>query len=384
MAKRFLYIIAAIIVLVIAGLIVLRVWAQELTALALVPSAEFSAQPALAANAYADPAMWYSHPQLAGTNDPARWQPSLANERALLPTPAEPAEPAPPPFAVFFVHPTSYLDRSNWNAPLGDNEAERVAKIYLRGMASPFNAAETIWAPRYRQATLGAFLTDRPEGQQAFEAAYRDVELAFAAFFAQTAPDMPIVLAGHSQGALHLLSLLNRKVAGTPLADRIAAVYAVGWPISTSHDLPLLGLPACRAPDQPGCIQSWASYAEPADPSQVMRYYRRSVGLDGQPRGDSPILCTNPLTGGTGRKAAPAALNLGTLKPEGDLSNGTLVPGAIPARCDARGILLIGDPPEMGRYVLPGNDYHVYDIPLYWANLQADVARRVRAWAARS
>ena len=383
MARRFLYIIAAIIVLVLAALFALRIWGAQLYALAMVPSAPFEQQAPLAGNAYADPAMWYSHPQLLAANDPARWQPGAVEDRALLPTPAQPSEPAPPPFAVFFVHPTSYLDRTEWNAPLGDPEAERVARIYLRGMASPFNAATTIWAPRYRQATLGAFLTDKPEGQRAFDTAYRDVEQAFGAFVAQTDPDLPIVLAGHSQGALHLLSLLDRQIAGTPMAGRIAAVYAVGWPISTTHDLPQLGLPACSGPDQPGCIQSWASYAEPADPALVMQYYHRSTGLDGQPRGNSPILCTNPLTGATGGKAAPAARNLGTLKPDGDLGSGSLVPGAVPARCDARGILLIGDPPEMGRYVLPGNDYHVYDIPLFWANVQADVARRVTAWAAR-
>ena len=54
--------------------------------------------------------------------------------------------------------------------------------------------------------------------------------------------------------------------------------------------------------------------------------------------------------------------------------------GSVPARCDERGLLLIGDPPEMGSYVLPGNNYHVYDIPLFWANLQADVVSRVEAW----
>ncbi len=40
---------------------------------------------------------------------------------------------------------------------------------------------------------------------------------------------------------------------------------------------------------------------------------------------------------------------------------------AVAARCDERGLLLIGDPPELGPYVLPGNNYHVYDIPLFWA-----------------
>ena len=66
--------------------------------------------------------------------------------------------------------------------------------------------------------------------------------------------------------------------------------------------------------------------------------------------------------------------------PHEGLENGTLVRGLVPARCDERGLLLIGDPPEMGNAVLPGNNYHVYDIPLFWSNLRADVGRRVSAW----
>ena len=53
------------------------------------------------------------------------------------------------------------------------------------------------------------------------------------------------------------------------------------------------------------------------------------------------------------------------------------------ARCDERGLLLIGEPPEVGSAVLPGNNYHVYDIPLFWQNVKQDVGRRVEAWAAR-
>jgi hypothetical protein len=34
----------------------------------------------------------------------------------------------------------------------------------------------------------------------------------------------------------------------------------------------------------------------------------------------------------------------------------------------------------MGPFVAPGNNYHVYDIPLFWANIRADFARRVGAW----
>jgi hypothetical protein len=199
MARKFLYLITLLVVMVIAGLVALNVWSQELTRFAFVPKGQFTEQVALEPNAYDDPDMWFSRPGI-GVDDPSRWQPpELQEQRSLLPTPADPAPTPPPPFAVFFVHPTSFLDRSHWNAPLDDPESQKRARIFLQGMASPFSAASEIWAPRYRQATFGAFLTDAPEAQQALDAAYRDVELAFQFFLSSIDKDVPIVIAGCSK-----------------------------------------------------------------------------------------------------------------------------------------------------------------------------------------
>jgi hypothetical protein len=379
MARKFLYLVAFCTVLVITAGFLLALFPEQLTRWATVPSAPFTPVKPLEANAYEDPKLWYSRPGI-GVSDPARWQPAYAGDRGLLPTPAEPKAP----FAVFFVHPTSYVNRASWNAPLengGDPEAERIARIYLRGMASPFNAASEIWAPRYRQATMGAFLTDAPEGKQAVDAAYADVREAFRFFLSSLAPGTPIVLAGHSQGALHLKRLLAEEIKGSPVAARLIAAYVIGWPVSMTHDLPVMGLPACAAPGQSGCVISWASFAEPADPASLLKAYAANPALDGQAPGNDPMLCSNPLTGAPGG-SAPASANLGTLVPEQSMDKGTLQPGLVPARCDARGLLLIGSPPEMGSYVLPGNNYHVYDLPLFWANTRADVIARAAAWKA--
>ena len=372
MVRKFLYVVAIVLVLVIAAAFALRIWSDDLAEIAFVPTETFVEQDPLAQNAYRDPAMWISHPDLPRETDPARWRPEDA----------EPVDESAPDFALFFVHPTSYLDRQHWNAPLDDVESRRRAETFLRGLASPFAGASEIWAPRYRQATFGAFLTDQPEGEQAIDAAYRDVAMAFDYFLANVAADKPIVLAGHSQGARHLIRLLREKAAGTPLQGRIAMVYAVGWPISIEHDLPALGLPACETADQAGCIMSWSSFAEPAEPGRWLEHYRESAGFDGEPRGESPILCVNPITGERSGEAEASA-NLGTLKPNAELTDGELVPGAVPARCDESGLLLIGDPPELGPYVLPGNNYHVYDIPLFWRNVRQDVTRRLGTWTAR-
>jgi len=66
--------------------------------------------------------------------------------------------------------------------------------------------------------------------------------------------------------------------------------------------------------------------------------------------------------------------------PDEQLTGGTIKPGLVPARCAPDGMLLIGPPPQMGEFVLPGNNYHIYDIPLFWANVRADAARREAAW----
>ncbi|MEO1730436.1 MAG: DUF3089 domain-containing protein [Pseudomonadota bacterium] len=389
MAKKFLYFVAFCIVAVLLAGIAYQMFRDEIFEAAFVPSTEFVEQEPLAQNAYEDPALWLSRPGI-GVSDPARWQPAYA----VKPDPANPDAPltkrgeAPkaPDFAVFFVHPTSYVSRSTWNDSLGedaDAEALRVAKIYLRGMASTFNSASQIWAPRYRQATMGAFLTDKPEAQAAIDAAYADVLEAYRFFVESLDADTPIVLAGHSQGSLHLIRLLREEVMPGAESERLVAAYTVGWPISVEHDLPEMGLPACATPAQTGCVISWSSFAEPADTSSLMKAYSTSEGFDGSPRGGSTILCSNPLTGAFGG-AAPATSNLGTLVPDDSMSNGELVPGEVPARCDDQGILLIGDPPELGAYVLPGNNYHVYDYPLFWANTQADVVRRVKAKAGQT
>ena len=373
MARKFLYGVALAVVLVIGSLLGLHYWAKELSTFAFVPSSRFTAPPALAPNAYENPSMWISRGADEGDGnlpggDPARWLPAGVSQ------PEAPLEAA-----VFFVHPTSQFGKGSWNASLADVLANNRAEMHTRGLASPFNAARELWAPRYRQATMGAFLTGRADAGHALDVAHGDVLAAFDEFIRQTDPKLPIVLVGHSQGSLHLMRLMRERVAGTPLARRIVAAYLVGWPVSLAHDLPLMGLPACSAPDQSGCVLSWQSFAEPADPALVLEAYARMPGLDGKKRKGSPFLCTNPLTGEAGG-SAPASANLGTLVPNANLTGGALTPGAVSASCRPDGFLSIGPAPEMGPYVLPGNNYHIYDIPLFWANVRADVARRVEVW----
>ncbi len=373
MARKFLYIFAALIVLVITGGFVFSIYQDELTDFAISkmePTVKFEKQAALATNVYDDPKMWFSRGGQRDDN-PTLWQP--------VGTPTTDVRGSA---ATFFIHPTSFMAKTSWNAPLNDQESQDRARLFLRGLATPFAASGEIWAPRYRQAGIGAFLTTKPEGAAALDDAYQDILLAFDHFVRTVQKDRPIILAGHSQGALHLTHLLKDRIAGKPIAKRVVAAYVVGWPVSVETDLPEMGLPACTSPDATGCIMSWESYAEPARYGKILELYNGTTGFDGMSRKGTEILCTNPLNGGS-KAGALAAANLGTLKPSGDMSTGELIPSTVPAKCDDKGFLLIGNPVDMGPYVLPGNNYHVYDFPLFWANVRADALWRLQKFLAK-
>lgn len=367
LARRFLYIVAVLIVIAVAVRIFWDAASDRLMRMVFMPTVAFAPLPDSTAPNYAWPQAWLSRPDLG--SDPARWVPDGVQATDH------------PRAAVFYVAPTTYLGRDHWNAPLTDADANARLKLFARSQASAFNGVAEVWAPRYRQATLGAFLaTGDPRSSQAIDFAYRDVARAFDAFLEAVPSDQPIILAGHSQGSLHLLRLLREKVAGTPLADRIVAIYAVGWPISIEADLPALGFPACAQPDQARCILSWQSFAEPADPRLIHAYFDASQGYAGQPRKGSHMLCVNPISG-QASGAARASANRGTLVPRADLTGADLTVGLVPARCTPEGLLSIGEAPEgFATYALPGNNYHVYDYALFWANTRDDVARRLAAF----
>ncbi len=369
LARRFLWIIAILIFLVIGAALAYRLAGERLIAAALVPSAPFVPPPASDAPDYTRADTWLARSDLP--SDAARW------------TPEGYAPAATPGAAVFYLLPTSVFDRARWNSGMTDPDVIARMELFLRGQATVFNGIAAIWAPKYRQATFGAFLTDKPEATKAIDAAYADVLAAFDAFVAAQPQDRPLILAGHSQGSLHLLRLLKERVAGTPLQKRIVAVYAAGWPISVTADLPALGLPACNAPDQTGCLLAWQSFARPADYRSIRTRFDAGTGLAGTPRRGTAILCVNPLAGMVTADAVPASANLGSLVPTADFKGGTLIAKGIGAQCLASGILDIGETPGgYTAYVLPGNNFHVYDYPLFWANVRADAERRLGAFGA--
>jgi hypothetical protein len=364
-ARRFLMAIFVLTLIVVAAAFAIYQWGGNVLLREATPRGHFEAAKAGGGPDYTQSSSWMSRP--GKPNDPALWLPDGVSQSITGSA------------AIFFIHPTTYLRNDRWNAPLqADADTSFRTILFVESEASAFSSVGQIWAPRYRQAAFGAFLLDSGDAQRALDFAYRDVAAAFDEFLKE-AGDKPIILAGHSQGALHLMRLLREKVAGKPIAKRLVAAYVVGWPIDTSSDLGAIGVPACDTASDTRCLLSWMSFGTPANPSLMFDQWKKTPGLTGAERNPGNILCLNPLTG-TQNGAAPRAANPGTLVPSMNFGSASLASGQVGAHCDKGLLILDGHIPALGPYVLPGNNYHVYDYALFWGAVRRDAERRLGAW----
>jgi hypothetical protein len=368
-ARRFLFVIFILILIVVGGAFAIYQWGGEALVRMATPVGHYQEPARGSGPDYSRVDNWIAHPGL--TDDPSQWRPE--NDDRVDP-PAIDAR-------LFYIHPTTYLLRDRWNAPiLPGGEAEARTRLFVQSQASAFNQNAEIWAPRYRQAAYGAFLLKSEDAQKALELAYSDVAAAFDVFVKQVPAESPIILAGHSQGSMHLLRLLAERK--DRLKGRLVAAYVVGWPVSVSTDLPATGLPPCATGAQAGCVLSWQSFREPANADMIMDAWEGTAGLDGQARKRADMLCVNPISGVRDAAAAPTA-DAGMLVPSQDFAVARIEGRTIGAHCE-RGLLIAdGDVPNLGPYVLPGNNYHVYDYALFWGAVRADAERRLAAWRAR-
>lgn len=367
-ARRFLFVIFILILIVIGGAFAIYQWGSEVLIRMATPSGHYQEPPRGSGPDYRRAESWIARPDMR--DNPSKWTPQGASfEMHAGPDGRS---------ATFYVHPTTYLERDRWNAPIDANgEPARRAALFVRTQAGVFNYSSRVWAPKYRQAAYGAFLLRSEDAQKALDLAYRDVRAAFDEFLREQPANKPIILAAHSQGSLHLLRLLAEQKDA--LKGRLIAAYVVGWPVSVTADLPATGLPACISLEQTGCVLSWQSFKEPANTDLVTEAWAGTKGLNGLERRRKDMLCTNPLTG-TKDGAAPPAVNQGTLLPNVDLSDASLVKGRVGAHCEKGFLSIDGDVPNLGPYVLPGNNYHVYDYALFWENVRQDAIHRTSEW----
>jgi len=326
---------------------------------ATTPAGPFDARRAPRPPDYANPSSWAALPGKASRAAAVPPKSDAVDARAGVAADA------------FFVHPTTYFWRAHWNAPIDGWLTRKITAATLAGQASAFNGAARIYAPYYRQMTLSGF-RDAGVCDFALALAYEDVRRAFLHYLEAWSDGRPLILVGHSQGSRHVLRILDEFFRDGPLRRRLVAAFAVGARVSGgAHERGEAAIPICESREQTGCLISWSTFAEGADPSLH--------GAAGEPSGREPV-CVNPLSWRRDEIRAPASANLGSIAVPGLGGPGAPYPGLTGARC-ADGLLWI-DPISHRRFrrFHPDGDWHAYDYALFYMNVRENVKRRVDAF----
>jgi hypothetical protein len=218
---------------------------------------------------YRDPKMWLCLPGRAGdacAGDLGATEIRPDGSRVMEPSPAPPARESK--VDCFYVYPT--MDLSLFAGNHDDfNDTTKMAMV-ASAQAARFRDVCNVYAPLYRQMTIGTYLRSK-ETREAYSAvAEADVEDAFLHYLAQWNHGRKFVLVGHSQGGDMVARLLVRYVDGDP-ALRERLLYAM--PIGFRLDVPkgkrvggmLKNLPLCEEQDDTGCVIAFRSFVDAAD-----------------------------------------------------------------------------------------------------------------------
>lgn len=288
-----------------------------------------------------------------------------------------------PAVDIFYVHPTTDRSQDHWNQDIADATVNLwTDQSVIARQAGAFNRCCRIFAPRYRQATRRANFAVPALRQEAFAIAYGDVLRAFEYYLAHDNRGRPFILVGHSQGAAHIAQLLEERIDGTPLADRMVAAYIVGIGLMEgAFGRAYKTIDICAKPDQTGCAVHWNSILPTGSAKQTAAFSQQAyIERYGDVAGNT-MLCVNPLTFDRGMPAAtsaaskgavPGAPDAGAIKP--------LIRRAVSARCSEEGLLIVEPSTQLALQPLDGGSMHYHDIGLFYEDIRQNADLRSQAF----
>lgn len=298
---------------------------------------------------------------------------------------------------AFFLHPTTYGGTDHWLQPMADEDARRATDLgTISRQASAFNGCCRVYAPRYRQANIMGYA--QAEVGRIMDVGYQDVRAAFHHFITSIDPDGPIVLGSHSQGTFQMIRLLMEEIDGTPLMDRLVAVYAIG------HSLPSAlveqgyqDIELCRSPEQTGCFISWDAHEGDKTPSRWSEEDEEVLwnGRDYSGFPPSQRICVNPISWTTGKQPSVKRDHLGALPTwtgytEVNTPLPALIAGTVSAYCEqgqfTNWLFVNGDRDvelkDKGIWSLFSRNLHGADYSMFWANIRQNAAYRTQVFLA--
>ncbi len=263
---------------------------------------------------------------------------------------------------VFFIHPTSYTDKSftSWNASIDDEKLnKKTDESSILYQASVFNESNRVFAPRYRQAHYKSFSLDRETAKPYFDKAYDDIKTAFIFYLEKYNNGRPIIIASHSQGTLHAGRLMKEFFEGEILQNKLVCAYLIGMPVPENYFTEIY---PCKDSCATGCFVSWRTFKSGYTPDYVSKESFKSI-------------VTNPLSWTIDENYVSKEFNTG-----GVLKNfNKVVPKVVDAQIKGN-ILWSCKPDIFGKIFLRQKNFHIGDINLFYLNIRNNVRHRINCF----
>ena len=254
-------------------------------------------------NRYLDESLWLCRPGMSDdqcqVHDLTATEILADNSTALVEH--EPA--VGPPFDCFYVYPTVDINFQ----PGNHEDFSDIDPMLdpLLGQAAMFTSMCRVFAPLYRQGTIGIYPS--PDTDKYLEIAYPDVEEAFRYYLEaegdnEDGSPRNFVIMGHSQGVHMTRRLLQRVIEPSAnLHSRLIVALLIGGDVSVQdgevNGGSFTDLPLCSGKSDVGCVVAYRSFAadHPPGPSALSGFERA-----GEP-GVGPA-CNNPAELMTGEQ----------------------------------------------------------------------------------
>lgn len=350
--------------------------------------------PTTAAPDYADKASWACRPDVSGD----------ACDRDLTAVEVLPNgttqlvahQPAPAPkIDCFYIYPTVDLNvLPGLHQNIQDkSEPEKTTAL----QAARLSEVCRVFAPLYRQVTIGTYLTASDDRGLCFDVAYEDVRRAFEHYLQNDNQGRGFVIYGHSQGGQITSRLVRERIeTDSALKARLVAALPIGWSLGTDASLSTGGsfksVPLCKTKQELGCAMGYRTYAAgntfPTEPAQLSEGSVSVCTLPPDPAAEQTILS---------RSYFPSNLDSGGMFPASIARQApyVLYRRMYKARCVSQGSLKAmeislareaGDtrpnPLDFSSAILQSsNGTHIFDVQLTEGDLIDVIAAKAAAYA---
>jgi Protein of unknown function (DUF3089) len=288
---------------------------------------------------------------------------------------------------VFYLSDTTYSKPSSSSpdiGPIDDPAMKQGAQVKFTTTASVFEPIANIYAPYNRQVDA-QYKSTLPISQQLqLEAGIptSDAVSAFKYYLEHLNGGRPFILAGHSQGSNLIANILSGYMKEHPeLYKRMIAAYVIGFSVTGDYLAENPQLKFAHGPDDTGVIISYNTEAP-------VMHAPNPVTMPGG-------VAINPITWTTSEQAAAASQNLGGIAVDPKTGGAAVDAAGNPVKTEhyadatvnkQRGVVICStaDPSQLapGNSALQAGIYHGYDYPLYYFDIQANAANRVKRYLA--